>query len=397
MSAAVSTNLKTGRSAIHPFARMASESARFRGCQHPGMQYSHKALSAATGCCVTRQETYLAGKKLIAAGLILSGFFGMSGATLAGAGDDGAVTFTLENDVFTKSDNNYTNGVGVAWVSRAVDPHDDGVLGRWTGFWSFLPFVGDDDSMTYASWAVAQEMYTPDNIKVPNPPTDDQPYAGILYVDSTLYSRKPGWTHAWQLKLGVVGPASRADEVQRNFHKMLGADQPQGWSTQLPNEPIVNVTYTVAHLAAEGRTVGSTEWKVVPVATVGVGNYFTGAGVGIYGEVGWNLVNALGVTALHSGLNAASTVGVRPQNRWSVSFFGGVGAYAVAHYLPLDGTVFRHSRSVNTDPVVGMSSFGFCVRRDRLTVSFARTLYSETFRTERALTDYGTLSASWLF
>lgn len=30
---------------------------------------------------------------------------------------DGAITITLENDAFTGSDNNYTNGIGVSWVS----------------------------------------------------------------------------------------------------------------------------------------------------------------------------------------------------------------------------------------------------------------------------------------
>lgn len=42
-------------------------------------------------------------------------------------------------DVFTKTDNNYTNGVGIAWVSGAVDVEDAAFVGRW--LWSFLPFV----------------------------------------------------------------------------------------------------------------------------------------------------------------------------------------------------------------------------------------------------------------
>jgi hypothetical protein len=327
-------------------------------------------------------------------GLLLIGSMTMGGATQA---SDGALTFTAENDIFTNSDNNYTNGFGVTWVSPAVEANDDSFTGRWTRYWSFLPFVADDGYTTYASWSVAQEMNTPDDIRDPNPSTDDQPYSGILYVDSTLYARKREWTHAWQLRLGVVGPASQAGDVQRDFHRMIGADEPQGWHTQLPNEPIINIGYTVAHLAAAGRAGESAEWRVVPVATLGIGNYFTGAGLGVYGEIGWNLADALSVTALRSGLNAASTVGVRPANRWSVSFFGGVGAYGVAHYLPLDGTVFHDSRSVDSEPVIGMNSFGFCLRRDRLNLSFSRTLFSKTFDTQRRGTDFGTVSVSWIY
>lgn len=333
----------------------------------------------------------------IAIGLMLLGCLLMSGTALASTGSDGKLTFSVENDVFTHSDNNYTNGLGITWVSDAIGPDDDGFVGRWTQFWSFLPFVADHEYANFASWSLAQEMNTPNDIHVQNPSPDDQPYSGILYVDSTLYSHKQDWMHAWQLKLGVVGPASKADITQRKFHQLIGADRPEGWDTQLPNEPVMNLTYTVAHLAAAGRVGKSAEWRVVPVATVGLGNYFTGAGVGAYGEVGWNLVDALGITALRSGLNAASTIGVGRLDRWSVSFFGGVGAYGVAHYLPLDGTLFRDSRSVDTKPVINMSSFGFCVRRDEFTLSYARTLFSKTFETERQRTNFGTLSVSLNF
>lgn len=341
------------------------------------------------------REGPIVGRKAI--GPMLLGLLVLAGATPASAGSDGALSITVENDFFTSSDNNYTNGVGIAWVSGAVDADDEGFVGRWTRFWSFLPYVADEGYTTYASWSLAQEMNTPDDITDPNPSPDDQPYSGILYVDSTLYARKEAWTHAWQLKLGVVGPASRADGVQRDFHKLIGADKPRGWDTQLPNEPVVNLTYTVAHLAAAGRAGESAQWRVVPVATVGLGNYFTGAGAGVYGEVGWNLVEALGVPALRSGLNAASTVGVGPLDRWSVSFFGGVGGYGVAHYLPLDGTVFRDSRSVESKPVIGMGSVGFCLRRDEFTLSLALTHFSKTFDTQRKRTDFGTMSASWVF
>ena len=33
------------------------------------------------------------------------------------AENEGALTLTVDNDVFTGSDNNYTNGLGVTWVS----------------------------------------------------------------------------------------------------------------------------------------------------------------------------------------------------------------------------------------------------------------------------------------
>ena len=311
---------------------------------------------------------------------------------------DGALTVAVENDVFTSSDNNYTNGVGVTWVSNDLDSYEDGrFVRKWGRFWKFLPFVEDEGYRTYAAWTVAQEMHTPDDITIPNPPEDDQPYAGVLYVDNVLYARSERWTHAWELKLGVVGPASQADNTQKWFHNLIGDDKPMGWDTQLPDEPVVNVGLTSAHLWAEGDAGGSARWRLVPLGHAGLGTYFTGVGLGMYGELGWNLVDALGGASLREGFNAASTVGVGPVDGWSVSFFGGLGGHAIAHYLPLDGTVFEDSRSVDTRPFVGNASIGLAVRHRGFALSLATTYSTEAFEGQEESAEFGTLSVSWYF
>jgi hypothetical protein len=128
---------------------------------------------------------------------------------------DGALTLTIENDVFTGSDSNYTNGIALGWSTDDVATYGEGSFVRgWADFWDFLPFVLDDGYATYASWTLGQEMHAPDDITDPNPPLTDQPYAGVLYLDSILVSRGYRWEHRWDLRLGVVGPASQADDTQ---------------------------------------------------------------------------------------------------------------------------------------------------------------------------------------
>jgi lipid A 3-O-deacylase len=328
--------------------------------------------------------------------IALLSFGALDCAAQSTASYGGAWTVTLENDAPTGSDNNYTNGIGLTWVSKAIDAYDErSLVRRWGESWSFLPFVGKDGYRTYVAWSLAQEMHTPDDIKVANPPLDDQPYAGVLYLDNVVYARGERSTHAWQLRVGMVGPASGAEKVQKWWHKVVGADEPMGWDTQLPNELVVNVGYTGAYLLARGDLGKSASWRLVPVANVGLGNYFTGAGLGMYGEVGWNLVDALGGTALRQGFNAASTIGVGPVDRWSVSLSGGVAGYGVAHYLPLDGTVFRNSRSVDSEPFIGMATLGISVRHRGFVFFVGRTRFTKTFETERQRAQFGTFSLSW--
>jgi len=333
---------------------------------------------------------------IISGALLLSGV--VDCAAQSAAPYRGALTVTVENDVATGSDNNYSNGIGVTWVSNAIDTYDEkSFVRRWGEFWSFLPFVGNEGSHTYVSWSLAQEMHTPNDIRDPNPPKDDQPYAGVLYLDSVIYARRERWAHAWQLRLGVVGPSSQAENVQRWFHQLTGSDEPMGWDTQLPNEPVINVGYTGTYLLAQGNLSRSASWRVIPVAYAGLGNYFTGVGLGMYGEIGWNLVDAFAGTALRLGLNGASTVGVGPVQGWSVSLSGGVMGYGVAYYLPLDGTFFRDSRSVGSEPFISMATLGISVRHLGFTFFFGKTYFSKTFETERLRPEFGTLSLSWYF
>ena len=106
-----------------------------------------------------------------------------------------------------------------------------------------MPGVRDPDAERYVSLTLAQEIHTPEDITLENPPLDDRPYAGMLYLDSVVYRRTQRMNDAWTLRLGVVGPASRADDTQTWVHDLIGADEPRGWRTQLPNELVVNLGY----------------------------------------------------------------------------------------------------------------------------------------------------------
>jgi hypothetical protein len=310
----------------------------------------------------------------------------------------GALTLTLENDTFTGSDNNYTNGLGIGWSTDEVGTYDEeSFVRRWSDFWSFLPFVRDEGFRTYASWTVGHEMHTPGDITDPDPPKTDQPYAGVFYIDSVLAARSREWEHRWSLRLGLVGPASQAEDIQTWVHGVIDADEPQGWDHQLPNEPIVNVGYDVAYKLVERDLPAAAQFRLVPVGGAAIGNYFTGASLGLYGEVGWNLVDAFGISSLRGGFDTATTVGVGPVEDWSLACFASVGAFGIAHYLPLDGTVFDDSRSVDTEPLVGMASGGLTLRRGRFVLGLAKTYTTDAFETQAESAEFGTLSLSWFF
>jgi lipid A 3-O-deacylase len=309
---------------------------------------------------------------------------------------DGSFSFILENDIFTNSDNNYTNGIGFSWTTDSIDNYQaDSFVRQWVDLWDFLPFMEESDKV-YAAWTLGQEMNTPNDISDPMPPKDDQPYSGILYLDSIFYAHHKRWAHAWHLRLGMVGSSAGAEQSQKEIHKLINSPIPQGWHTQLPNELIVNAGYSGGYLLAQGK-FRRLDWRIVPIGSLSVGNYSTALNSGIYFETGWNLANAFGLSALRSGFNTATVVGAGPQNHWSLSFFAAAGGHLVAHYMPLDGTLFRDSRSVDSKPLVGAVSTGLALRHKRFVGSFGISYFSDTFENQRQNTEFGTFSFSWYF
>src|SRR3546814_12695699 len=65
------------------------------------------------------------------------------------------------------------------------------------------------------SYAVGQNMYTPDDVALRNPPLDDRPYAGWLYGSVGLIAETGRRLDQLELTLGVVGPASPAEQTDR--------------------------------------------------------------------------------------------------------------------------------------------------------------------------------------
>ncbi len=331
--------------------------------------------------------------------LLALGLSVLMGCATASARDyNGVLSVTNENDEQMGSDNNYTNGGVISWASNEINAYDENSFVRkWARFWSFLPNVGDEGAATYAAWQLGQETFTPDDISDPDPPLDDQPYAGVTYVDSLLRAQQARSAHTWTLRIGMVGPSSRAGDAQERAHGLIGANKPQGWDTQLPDEPIINVGYAADFLWLDGDFGNSVSWRLVPTGNAEIGNYLTGAGGGLYGEIGWRLPAAFGGRRLFQGFEPGLTVGVGPQPRLSLALYGGVGGYGIAHFLPLDGTVFKDSRSVDSNPWLGIASAGITLRYKRFAMRGGVTYYSETFDTERARVDFATWEFAWYF
>src|SRR4051812_50189236 len=87
----------------------------------------------------------------------------------------GTVLAVFENDLFYRTDRDYTNGVEITWTppyrGREKMP---GLIAV------FVPSFFDQANVR-ASYSMGQMMFTPEHTALSNPLPSERPYAGYLY------------------------------------------------------------------------------------------------------------------------------------------------------------------------------------------------------------------------
>jgi hypothetical protein len=215
-----------------------------------------------------------------------------------------------------------------------------------------------------------------------------------VYVDSSLFSTSRISSHQFTLRLGLVGPSTGGEEVQRWIHEIIGSPIPQGWATQLRNEPIVNFFYQYNRRLLRRAPPDRFGFDFSCNGGGGAGNYYIGANVGLRGRVGYRLPGNYGGTPLLGGTE--SMVGLEPpRKKFQVYAFVGVQCFGVVRWLPTDGNTVADSRSGDRDDWFLSLSGGIVFGYSKVLISYryhglAGLQDPESFKTENR-GDFGTI------
>jgi len=332
-------------------------------------------------------------RRLAAALLVLA----LASPALAAGPEEerGTLSFVLENDIVSGADRDFTNGVLVSWTSPAGAAPDWALdAGRWLTLFS-------EETSVRVNYGLGQSMYTPNDITLVVPPADDRPYAGWLYasiglvgVTDSKVNDVDQWLDQLQLQVGVVGPASLAEETQEFVHELVGSDDPQGWYAQLRNEPGFVLTYQRSWRAIRTGELYGLGFDATPHFGAALGNVFTYANAGGTLRLGWNLPDAdYGPARVQPSLPGSGYF--RTQDRFGAYVFAGFDGRAVARNIFLDGNTWKSGPSVDKETFVGDVQAGVAV-----TFGPARVTYTHVFRTpefegQDGRDEFGALSVSY--
>lgn len=309
--------------------------------------------------------------------------------------EKGILSVLFENDIFYRTDRDYTNGAQIAWTTAPLKDAD------WVvRFAENFPLFsrGAEVRETYA---LGQDIFTPSNIKLKNPPLDEHPYAGYLYGALGLIAKTDNadgtiaHMDQMQLQLGVVGPDSLAKQTQTFVHRLIHDSAPQGWDTQLRNEPALELDYERTWRYQLIR-VWDFALDAAPHGGGAIGNVYDYLNAGAMLRFGQALPDDFGPVRVDPGLPGSYFFepGTGPVG-WYI--FAGVDGRAVARNIFLDGNTWAASRHVSKNNFVGDFQFGAALTLWGTRITYTHVLRSREFKTQHGADQFGAITASFRF
>jgi lipid A 3-O-deacylase len=239
----------------------------------------------------------------------------------------------FDNDIMDNTDRFYTNGIRFDFISP--------VFQRFPLNLMMIPYWRS--GMNYYGIALIQNMYTPSTTKIGGILYGDRPYAAYLILKSFKitndFTNKIRQTS--EIDLGIIGPASLGDFVQKSFHENVPTNsEPLGWEYQIQNDLILNY-----NLNYEKGVVSSRSFEVNLKGSGAIGTLYTNIGGGIMLRAG--ILNSY---FRNLGISKKSTYEEMGLSRMQILFSLTSNVKFVGYDATLEGGVFNKSSIYTISP-----------------------------------------------
>lgn len=311
------------------------------------------------------------------------------------------INFYLENDLVSGSDSDYTNGIKVSWVSANLkDYTHDPCLPHWVrtlnrAFEALHPGNYTSRNMVVTA---GQSMYTPRDKMATGVIANDRPYAGWLYLGLGYNARDARQMDTVEVNLGMVGPASLAEQSQNFIHSLRGIDHFKGWDNQLHNELGLQVVAERKNKIWISENKFGPKFDAISHYGVSLGNVATYANTGLELRMGSRLPNDFGTAPIRPGGDSnaplAEGAAARRLDTAAVHVFIAADARVVVRDIFLDGNTFGDSHHVDKKNLVGDLSAGLTWQWPGVKLTYAYYLRSREFKTQVSTHRYGSLTMS---
>ena len=302
-----------------------------------------------------------------------------------GAFAEDAISLYIENDSrmikpFHKTDRHYTHGTKLVYLTQPD--------WKWLeDFSAWSAAQADEEVETAVGFFLGQNIYTPDHVDAPQKRSPkDMVFAGWLYTGIFAQRATDHTLEDFELNIGVIGPSSKAEQVQRCIHNLLDSDAPIGWDDQLADELAADVRYMRQQRLLEGWLAPTEKTDVIAEYGFTVGSVHRHAQAGVTFRYGFNLGNTFGPArlALPAGIST-----LRNKNEKSGYLFARASAKAVEYNRFLTG--------LDTEPLVGEFQAGAVYQCRQFELGYSQTLFTREFGEQSGKDSIGAVTLTWRF
>jgi lipid A 3-O-deacylase len=277
------------------------------------------------------------------------------------------------------SDRYYTDGIYFYFRRALTVEHNSDLQNKVLGF------------------ELGQKIYNPQSGYIPAAQYVDRPFAGYLYVGSTLNLLfKDESNIKLGAQLGVVGPASAAEPVQTFVHRTFGFYAPGGWQYQIKNDPELNLSAEYNRLLVRGGFI-----DVSMASYVNLGNGFTGAGIGPLLRIG-------SFNQLFNSVSTQSTAVVgqhfQPLTTHELFFYYKPQINYVAYDATIQGGLLESHNNPNSleitldkEPFVFSQQVGVAFTTRRFTFDIAAIFHTKEVKEMNLSEQWGTVTGIYRF
>ncbi|NMH26853.1 lipid A deacylase LpxR family protein [Flavobacterium silvaticum] len=264
--------------------------------------------------------------------------------------------FHYDNDYFTSTDRNYTQGYNFELVLKAFRKNP----------LNHIFFKSKDSEFRYGV-SLEHIGYTPDKYKFAEIQYGDRPFAAAIMLKNFLIAtdtiRKSRLTSS--LNLGILGPGAFGKEMQVGIHEATGNTIPLGWRNQIKNDVVINYQVDYEKQLFRFRNI----FAINAQGTARLGTLFTNASVGINSVIG--IINS-------------PFTSVTAKRKFSLYAYSQPMVSVIGYDATLQGGLFN-DKSPYTIPsghikrFVGQHNYGIILQTRTLYFEYSRTMITREF------------------
>lgn len=290
------------------------------------------------------------------------------------------IALSSDNDAYfepTNYDRYYTAGHNLSYTSK-----------EWINsplrHVALLSRIFDSEYASSFGISLGQEIYTPSDRYSLQPPQNDAPYGGYLYLNTMIQNRTNNFVEQLELNLGMVGKDALGKEAQEWIHKLINLYSFAGWNSQIQNEFILNLYYKAMYRLDIIPNI----IDVLPYGIIALGNAHTHTEIGMRMRIGYGLQGDFGIQK--AAANHIGTTSLNDSFRFYI--IGGISERFVGRNIFIQGnTIGGVQTNLDMNRFVYEAELGALIAWKGISLSYIYSYKQKEFSTQLLDSNYATM------